>query len=67
MLELAPSDPIVKAYLKDLQSLKAQQVVHELGPGKELARLHVEYESLDPWPLEFVENKDVPTPSASPK
>ena len=28
--------------------------------GKELARLHVEYESLDPWPLEFVENKDVP-------
>ncbi|MGP8246611.1 MAG: type ISP restriction/modification enzyme [Bryobacteraceae bacterium] len=28
--------------------------------GRELARLHVEYESLDPWPLEFVENKDVP-------
>jgi predicted helicase len=28
--------------------------------GKELAHLHVEYESLDPWPLEFVENKDVP-------
>ncbi len=28
--------------------------------GKELARLHVEYESLKPWPLEFIENKDVP-------
>jgi predicted helicase len=28
--------------------------------GKELAHLHVEYESLNPWPLEFVENKDVP-------
>jgi len=25
-----------------------------------LARLHVEYESLDPWPLEFLENKDFP-------
>lgn len=28
--------------------------------GKELARLHVEYESLDPWPLEFIERKGVP-------
>ncbi len=28
--------------------------------GKELGRLHVEYESLKPWPLEFIENKDVP-------
>jgi len=28
--------------------------------GRELAHLHVEYESLDPWPLESVENKDVP-------
>jgi predicted helicase len=28
--------------------------------GKELARLHVEYESLKPWSLEFIENKDVP-------
>jgi predicted helicase len=28
--------------------------------GRELARLHVGYESLDPWPLEFVENKGVP-------
>jgi predicted helicase len=28
--------------------------------GKELARLHVEYESLDPWPLEFIENQDFP-------
>jgi len=28
--------------------------------GKELARLHVEYESLEPWPLEAIENKDVP-------
>ncbi|MDR3703225.1 MAG: hypothetical protein P4L56_26500 [Candidatus Sulfopaludibacter sp.] len=28
--------------------------------GRELARLHVEYESLDPWPLEFIENREVP-------
>jgi len=28
--------------------------------GKELSRLHVEYESLDPWPLEAVESKNVP-------
>ncbi len=27
---------------------------------REMARLHVEYESLDPWPLESAENKDVP-------
>ena len=31
MLELAPSDPIVETYLKDLQHLKDQLVVHELG------------------------------------
>jgi len=31
MLDLAPNDPIVKAYLKDLQCLKDQQVLHELG------------------------------------
>jgi type I restriction-modification system DNA methylase subunit len=31
MLELAPSDPIVKTYLKDLLHLKDQLVVHELG------------------------------------
>ena len=31
MLELAPGDPIVKAYLKDLQHLKDQLVTHELG------------------------------------
>ena len=31
MLELAPSDPIVKAYLKDLQHLKDQSITHELG------------------------------------
>src|SRR5712691_12138419 len=31
MLELAPNDPIVKAYLKDLQHLKDELVVHELG------------------------------------
>src|SRR6266849_4234289 len=31
MLELAPSDPIVKAYIRDLQYLKDQLVVHELG------------------------------------
>lgn len=31
MLELAPNDPIVKSYLKDLQHLKDQQVTHELG------------------------------------
>jgi len=28
--------------------------------GKELARLHIEYESLDPWPLERIETKGVP-------
>lgn len=31
MLELSPSDPIIKTYLKDLQHLKAQDVTHELG------------------------------------
>jgi hypothetical protein len=31
MLELSPSDPIIKTYLKDLQHLKSQQVTHELG------------------------------------
>src|SRR3954469_25312919 len=31
MLELSPGDPIIKAYLKDLQYLKSQQVIHELG------------------------------------
>ena len=30
------------------------------GAGRELARLHVGYESLDPWPLESVESKGVP-------
>ncbi|HEV2493648.1 MAG TPA: type ISP restriction/modification enzyme [Terriglobia bacterium] len=25
------------------------------GAGKELARLHIEYEKLEPWPLEFIE------------
>lgn len=28
--------------------------------GKELAHLHIEYETLEQWPLESVENKDVP-------
>ncbi|MBV9084196.1 MAG: Eco57I restriction-modification methylase domain-containing protein [Acidobacteriaceae bacterium] len=28
--------------------------------GKQLAHLHVGYESLEPWPLEHVERKDVP-------
>src|ERR1039457_6550057 len=31
MLELAPSDPLIKTYLKDLQHLKSQSVTHELG------------------------------------
>jgi predicted helicase len=31
MLELAPSDPLIKTYLKDLQHLKGQSVEHELG------------------------------------
>jgi predicted helicase len=30
------------------------------APGRELARLHVDYESLDPWPLQSVESKGVP-------
>jgi predicted helicase len=28
--------------------------------GRELARLHVEYETLEPWPLERIETKGVP-------
>jgi predicted helicase len=28
--------------------------------GRELARLHVEYESLPPWPLQEIETKAVP-------
>lgn len=31
MLEIAPSDPLIKTYLKDLQHLKSQEVTHELG------------------------------------
>ncbi len=31
MLELAPSDPLIKTYLKDIQHLRAQHVTHELG------------------------------------
>lgn len=31
MLELTPTDPIIKTYIKDLQHLKDQQVAHELG------------------------------------
>lgn len=30
------------------------------GAGKELARLHVEYESLNPWPLKEIEHDGVP-------
>lgn len=28
--------------------------------GKELSRLHVDYESINPYPLEFIENRNVP-------
>ena len=31
MLELSANDPLIKAYLKDLQHLKSQSVTHELG------------------------------------
>jgi hypothetical protein len=31
MLELAPNDPLVKNYLKDIQHLRDQRVTHELG------------------------------------
>jgi hypothetical protein len=31
MLELTPADPIIRAYIKDLQRLKDHQVTHELG------------------------------------
>ena len=31
MLELAANDPLIKTYLKDLQRLKGQDVIHELG------------------------------------
>ena len=30
------------------------------GDAGELARLHVEYETLEPWPLEWVENPAYP-------
>jgi predicted helicase len=30
------------------------------GAGRELARLHVDYEKLEPWPLEWIENPAVP-------
>jgi hypothetical protein len=31
MLDLAPGDPIIKAYLSDIQRLKDQHISHELG------------------------------------
>ena len=31
MLELSPGDPLIKAYLQDIQHLKSQRVKHELG------------------------------------
>lgn len=31
MLELTPGDPIIRTYLKDLQHLKDQDIIHELG------------------------------------
>jgi predicted helicase len=31
-----------------------------VSAGKELAHLHLDYESLDPWPLEYIERKEVP-------
>lgn len=31
MFDLAPNDPLIKTYLKDLHHLKSQSVVHELG------------------------------------
>lgn len=31
MLELGPSDPLIKAYLRDIKHLEQQQVTHELG------------------------------------
>ena len=31
-----------------------------VSAGKELARLHIEYESLDPWPLREIETEGVP-------
>lgn len=31
MFDLSPSDPIIKAYLADIQKLESQQVSHELG------------------------------------
>ena len=105
MLDLAPNDPLIKTYLKDLHHLQAQSVTRESGlrgpfqtlldkaakkrgwtlvpelstysGGKRvvpdgtvrdefrlargwLARLHVEYESLPPWPLREIETAGVP-------
>src|ERR1700728_1012151 len=31
MLDLSPSDPIIKNYLRDIQRLEQQQITHELG------------------------------------
>ena len=31
MLDLSPSDPIIKTYVGDIQRLKDQQISHELG------------------------------------
>ncbi len=31
MLDLSPTDPIIKVYLRDIQHLESQQVIHELG------------------------------------
>jgi hypothetical protein len=31
MLDLSANDPIIKTYLKDIQDLESQQIVHELG------------------------------------
>ena len=33
--------------------------------GKELARLHIEYESLEPWPLTFIETSVTPMSSSA--
>jgi predicted helicase len=46
---------------RELPRIPFAPVFHAFAAaGKELARLHVGYESLDPWPLERIETKGVP-------
>ncbi|MEO5925122.1 MAG: hypothetical protein ABIR70_14975 [Bryobacteraceae bacterium] len=52
MLELAPNDPLIKAYLKDLRHLKGEQSVdHELGPKGPFQKLLAKAARRRSWTL----------------